>query len=113
MSGQETPERLHVVVGTPWKEAAIKFVAPSAPYESWAELTDVRRGDGVVVVFDCEPRLAVTEVGRIEVDGDADNAIALLSERAYPIVAVPVSLIGGALRSLNCDAHRSGGCGSR
>jgi hypothetical protein len=99
MFDREVPERLHVVLGAPWKEAAIRFVEPSASFASWAALADVRRGDEIVVVFDCEPRLVVTEVGRIEVDGGADSAIARMSE-AYPTVAVPVSLIGGAVLSL-------------
>jgi hypothetical protein len=102
MSDRHEPERLHVVIGTPWKDAVIKFLEPSSPYAPWPLVPDARSGDGVVVVFDCEPRLVVTDVGRAGDDGDVDVAIAAMSGTSWGS-SVPVSRIGGALESLGAQ----------
>ncbi|MGV0715876.1 hypothetical protein ABQE93_10760 [Mycolicibacterium sp. XJ662] len=91
MTTDVAPERLHVVVGSPWKDAVISFLEPGSPYRPWPTVPDVRRDDGVVVIFDCEPRLVLTDVGVVE--SDLDATIARL--RSAP--AVPVSRVGAGL----------------
>ncbi|GAA1698922.1 hypothetical protein MMUR_26620 [Mycolicibacterium murale] len=81
--------RVQVVLGSPWKDAVIRHLEPRSPYRPWLYVDDVRKGDSVVVVFDTEPRLVLTEVGRVDVDG----AIAGLHREWVFTDAVPASQI--------------------
>jgi hypothetical protein len=81
--------RVQVVLGSPWKDAVIRHLEPRSPYRPWWYVDDVREGDRVVVVFDTEPRLVLTEVGRMDVDG----AIAGLHHEWVFTDAVPASQI--------------------
>jgi hypothetical protein len=85
------PKRVHVVVGSPWKDAVISLLDSRSPYTPWPDVPDSRRRDGVVVVFDSEPRLALLQVGRVRADGKAAAAIAGM--RTFRS-AVPASLVG-------------------
>lgn len=96
MSDQTQPLRVHVVVGAPWKDAAISYLEPRSPYRPWPVASDVRGGDHVVVVFDCEPRLVLTDVACID-SGSIEPAIADMRYRGHGNEAVPVSLIGAGV----------------
>ncbi len=100
MGDRFSPVRVHVVVGAPWKDAVISYLEPRSPYRPWPIVADVRRGDGVVVVFDCEPRLVLTDVGRVDTGGDVGQAIVDMSLLRPENQAVPVSRIGGGLDGL-------------
>ncbi|MDA4110254.1 hypothetical protein [Mycolicibacterium holsaticum] len=69
-------DRLHVVVGSPWKDAVISLLDPRSKYRPWPAVPDARRGDGVVVTLDCEPRLVLIEVGLVDDVGGVEVAIA-------------------------------------
>jgi len=99
MSEEFAPDRVHVVVGTPWKDAVISLLEPSSPYEPWPDVLDARRGDGVVVVIDCEPRLVLPYVLRVEFEGGAGQAITQ-SRQSCPGPAVAVSRVGAGLDGL-------------
>ncbi|MGV0794965.1 hypothetical protein [Mycolicibacterium sp. XJ1819] len=91
MAGTQA-HRVHVVVGTPWKDAVISCLDSRSPYRPWPSLPDVRRGDTVVVAIDSEPRLVLTRVARAGRKGVA-GAIAEIS--AWSVgQAVPASEVG-------------------
>lgn len=71
--------RVQIVLGSQWKDAVIRYLEPRSPYRPWQHADDVRENDGVVIVFDTEPALVLTEVGRVGVDLSIDTAIAGLS----------------------------------
>jgi hypothetical protein len=71
MSEPLMPNRIHVVVGAPWKEAVFEFLEPPAHSRFFPEVHDSRSGDGLVVMFDCEPRLVITTVDRVETNSMA------------------------------------------
>ncbi len=99
MSEPFTPNRVHVVVGTPWKDAVISFLEPRSPYRPWPEVPDARRGDGVVVIIDCAPRLVLPDVMPVNVHGAVSDAIA--SHSAWFSSAVPASKVGCGLDALD------------
>lgn len=70
--------RVHVVVGSPWREAVVEHLEPRSAYRPWPFVPDLREGDGVLVVFDTEPRLALTQLARVGADRDVEAAIATL-----------------------------------
>lgn len=100
MSELFTPSRIHVAVGTPWKDAVISRLEPSSSYRPWPEVPDARPGDGVVVIIDSEPRLVLPDVVRVDVPGGAAQALA---ERNWWWLgsAVPVLRVGCGLDSLD------------
>lgn len=75
MSESFTPNRVHVVVGAPWRDAVFEFLEPTPRSRAFPGLRDARPGDGLVVVFDCEPRIVLTTLGRIETTGGIGSAM--------------------------------------
>jgi hypothetical protein len=73
-----SPSRIHVVVGSPWRDAVIKHLQSDAPFQPWSAVPDAQADDGVLVVFDTEPRLVLRQVARVGTDGDIGEAIAEL-----------------------------------
>ncbi len=70
-----SPRRIHVVLGAPWRDAVIKHMEPLTPYWPWSAASDVRPGDGVLVVFATEPRLVWRQLARVGPDGHIGTAI--------------------------------------
>lgn len=75
MTESYAPPRVHVVVGSPWRDAV--FALLGAPLRPWSAVTDVARGDGVLVVVDCSPQLVLTGLAVVGDDADVPAAIAL------------------------------------
>lgn len=100
MSERSTPGRVHVVVGAPWKDAVITHLEPRSPYRPWPALPDARRGDGVVVVVDSEPRVVLTDVARVGASGGVEEAITGMTNDWTFNQAVPMSRIGAGLADL-------------
>ncbi|WP_197379960.1 hypothetical protein [Mycolicibacterium mengxianglii] len=86
--------RLHVVVGSPWMDAVIRHLQPRAPYRPWLYDADVRENDDVVVVFDTEPALMLTQLACVGSDLDVDTAIVRLHREWVFNNAVPVTQLG-------------------
>lgn len=86
--------RVHVVVGSPWREAVLKHLEPRSAYRPWPAVPDVREGDGVVVVFDTEPRLALTELATVGADRSIETAMATLQREWWFTNAVALSRLG-------------------
>jgi hypothetical protein len=84
--------RVQIVLGSPWNDAVIRYLEPRSPYRSWQHADDVRENDSIVVVFDTEPALVLTEVGRVGADLSIDNAIAGLNRELTN--AVPAAQLG-------------------
>ena len=86
--------RVHVVVGSPWRDAVVKHLEPRSTYRPWPHVPDVREGDGVLVVFDTAPRLALTQLARVGADRDVEAAIAALHREWLFTNAVHLSRFG-------------------
>ncbi|MGW0157843.1 hypothetical protein ACWDUN_00835 [Mycobacterium sp. NPDC003323] len=67
------PDRVHVVVGSPWRDAV--FALLGAPLRPWSVDGEVHRGDGVLVVIDSDPQLVLTDVVVVGADGDVHVSI--------------------------------------
>lgn len=89
--------RVHIVLGSPWKDAVIRHLEPRSPYRPWHTTGEVRENDRLIVVFDTEPRLVLTEVGRVGDNGSVDRAVARLRREWVLTDAVPASQLGVAL----------------
>lgn len=74
MTESYAPPRVHVVVGSPWRDAV--FALLGAPLRPWSAVTHVAGGDGVLVVVDCAPQLVVTGLAVVGDDADVPAAIA-------------------------------------
>ncbi|WP_235733202.1 hypothetical protein [Mycolicibacterium neoaurum] len=74
MTESYAPPRVHVVVGSPWRDAV--FALLGAPLRPWSAVADVARGDGVLVVVDCSPQLVLTGLAVVGDDADVPAAIA-------------------------------------
>jgi hypothetical protein len=88
---------VQIVLGSPWYDAVIRHLEPRSPYRPWQHNDDVRENDSVMVVFDTEPALVLTELGRVEADLSIDNAITGLSHdwtfnNAVPATQLAVEL---------------------
>ncbi|MDV3135724.1 hypothetical protein [Mycobacterium sp. 29Ha] len=73
---QTTTERLHIVEGTDWKDAAIALMESRCPYRPWRYgFGEMREGDPVAVVLNTDPPSIMTTLGRIGIDGRSDRAV--------------------------------------
>lgn len=95
MSEPFTPEHIHVVVGAPWRDAVFEFLEPPPRSRAFPGLHDAHPGDGFVVMFDCEPRLVLTTLGRIET-ADGIGA-AMKSYHRFSRGTAAVSRVGAGL----------------
>jgi hypothetical protein len=95
--------RVHVVVGSPWKDAVIRHLEPRSPYRPWSQVAEARENDRFVVVFDTAPMLVLTEVGQIGSDLDVGSAIGRLRRKWMFTDAVPVTQVGIELHQGTLD----------
>lgn len=86
--------RVHVVVGSPWREAVLKHLEPRSAYRPWPEVPDVREGDGVLVVFDTEPRLVLAQLATVGPDRSIEAAMATLHRVWWFTNAVALPRLG-------------------
>jgi hypothetical protein len=100
MSEPFTPNRIHVVVGAPWKDAVFEFLEPPSRMVAFPEVHSGRPGDGLVVMFDCEPRIVLTSVGRIEATGGIKSATRLMMSRRSPGETATVTRVGAGLEAI-------------
>src|SRR5690349_4472333 len=79
---QTATERLHIVEGSPWKDAVIALLESRSPYRPWRYgFGEAHQGDPVAIVLNTEPPSILTGLGRIGADGQPDRAEV---EWAYP-----------------------------
>lgn len=73
--------KVHVVRGTPWKDAIITLLQPRSPYRPWRAAFGVEPGDGVIAILDTDPASVIAEIRMVGSDGRADRAIAGCMDR--------------------------------
>ena len=83
--------RVHVVVGSPWREAVVRHLEPRSAHQPWPHVPDVRENDSILVVFDTEPRLALTRLAHVGADRSVEAAIAALPREWLYTGAVALS----------------------
>lgn len=59
MTLDDIPPRVHVVVGSPWRETVLALLG--APLQPWSA-AHAETGEGVLVLIDSAPRMVLTEV---------------------------------------------------
>ncbi|MBP1819277.1 hypothetical protein [Mycobacterium sp. OAE908] len=79
-------ERLHIVEGSPWKDAVIALLDSRSPYRPWRHGFGAQVGDAVAIVLDTDPASILTTLGRVGIDGRMDRAVVEWSDHAPTLV---------------------------
>lgn len=73
---QTLTERLHIIEGSPWKDAVISLLDSRSSYRPWRfGFGEAHVGDPVAVVLRTDPPSVLTGLGRIGADGQQDRAL--------------------------------------
>jgi hypothetical protein len=73
---QTHTERLHIIEGSPWKDAVISLLDSRCRYRPWRSgFGEAHAGDPVAIVFDTDPPCILTELGTLGADGRPDRAL--------------------------------------
>lgn len=75
MANSTRARQVHLVVGRPWKDALISFLAPRSPYRAWVTGSTLSPGDIVIAALDTTPRTVLT-TARVGPDADVTGALA-------------------------------------
>lgn len=83
---QTTTQRLHIVEGSPWKDAVIALLESRCPYRPWRHGFGAQVGDPVAIVLNTDPPSILTTLGRVGIDGRMDRAVVEWSDHGPTLI---------------------------